>query len=224
MEPNSALVSGEGVRLDLLPAGVGSRVIAALIDVAIQAAAYLVLVFIDVAIAGSADAAATRAVLILEIVLVLAGYPIVLEWSTRGRTVGKMCLGLRVVRDDGGPIGFRQAAVRGLASLMLEKPGLVFPFTTIAGLLTIATSTREKRIGDMMAGTVVLNERRPAGAAAPAGLGTGAAAAVGAGARHDPPRRPARAVDPPVRRAGRTRCRRVRRPSSVTSCSPACSP
>lgn len=160
MESNSAgLVSGEGVRLALLPAGVGSRTIAALIDIAIQVAAYLVLVLLDVALAGRADEAAVRAVLIVEIVLVLAGYPIVMEWSTRGRTVGKLCLGLRVVRDDGGPISFRQAAVRGLVGMLLEKPGLLAPFTTIAGLVTISTSRREKRIGDMMAGTVVLNER-----------------------------------------------------------------
>ncbi|MDQ2797531.1 MAG: RDD family protein [Actinomycetota bacterium] len=159
METDTGLVSGEGVRLALLPAGVGSRVIASLIDIAIEAAAYFILVFIDIAVAGTADEAAVRAVLVVEVVLVLAGYPIVLEWTTRGRTVGKMCLGLRVVRDDGGPIAFRQAAVRGLASLLLEKPGLLFPFTTIVGLLTISMSTREKRIGDMMAGTVVLNER-----------------------------------------------------------------
>jgi uncharacterized RDD family membrane protein YckC len=160
MDPNAtALVSGEGVRLALQPAGVGSRTIAALIDVAIQFGAYLVLILIDVAIVGTADDAAISAVAITEIVLVLAGYPIIMEWTTRGRTVGKICLGLRVVRDDGGPIGFRQARVRGLAGLVLEKPGLLFPLTTVAGLVTISLSTREKRLGDMMAGTVVLNER-----------------------------------------------------------------
>ncbi|MCW2595371.1 MAG: putative rane protein YckC, family [Jatrophihabitans sp.] len=160
MDPNAtALVSGEGVRLSLQPAGVGSRTIAALIDAVVQAAAYLVLILIDIAVAGSGDSAALSAVAIIEIVLVLAGYPIVMEWTTRGRTVGKLCLGLRVVRDDGGPIGFRQALVRGLAGLVLEKPGLLFPLTTIAGLVTISVSAREKRLGDMMAGTVVLNER-----------------------------------------------------------------
>jgi hypothetical protein len=100
-------------------------------------------------------------------VLVLAGYPIAAEWLSRGRTLGKAALGLRVVRDDGGPIGFRQALVRGLAGLILEKPGLLAPLTTLAGLLTISSSAREKRIGDMMAGTVVLNERSAPQALAP---------------------------------------------------------
>ena len=160
MEPTGpALVSGEGVRLALAPAGVGSRVIATTIDAAIQSVAILVLVLLDVALAGSADAAAVEAVLIIESVVVLAGYPIVSEWLSRGRTLGKLALGLRVVRDDGGPIGFRQALVRGLAGFILEKPGLLFPLTTIAGLVTMSISSREKRMGDMLAGTVVLNER-----------------------------------------------------------------
>jgi uncharacterized RDD family membrane protein YckC len=160
VEPNApGLVSGEGVRLALSPAGVGSRVIAAALDAAIQALALLVLILVDAAIASGADSAAVGAVVIVEAVLVLAGYPIVAEWLSRGRTVGKAALGLRVVRDDGGPIGFRQALVRGLAGLILEKPGLLAPLTTIAGMLTISSSAREKRIGDMMAGTVVLNER-----------------------------------------------------------------
>lgn len=158
MDPGG-LVSGEGVRLALAPAGVGSRVIAALLDVAIQAMALFVLVLVDGVVAAGADSAALAAVAVVEVVLVVAGYPIVSEWLTRGRTIGKATLGLRVVRDDGGPIGFRQALVRGLAGLILEKPGLLFPLTTVAGLWTMTSSAREKRIGDMMAGTVVLNER-----------------------------------------------------------------
>jgi uncharacterized RDD family membrane protein YckC len=168
VEPNGpALVSGEGVRLALAPAGVGSRVIAAVIDAAIEAVALFALILLDAALAGSADAAAFEAATLVEVILVLAGYPIVAEWLGRGRTVGKLALGLRVVRDDGGPIGFRHALVRGLAGFVLEKPGLLFPLTTIAGLVTMSSSAREQRMGDMMAGTVVLNERSAPQALAP---------------------------------------------------------
>ncbi len=160
MQPSGpALVSGEGVRLALSPAGVGSRVIAAALDAALQALALFLLALLDVELVGSADGAALAAVILVEVILVVAGYPILAEWLTRGRTVGKAAMGLRVVRDDGGPIGLRQAVVRGLAGLILEKPGLAAPLTTIAGLVTLSSSAREKRIGDMMAGTVVLNER-----------------------------------------------------------------
>jgi uncharacterized RDD family membrane protein YckC len=159
VEPTGpALVSGEGVRLALAPAGVGSRVIATTIDVALQLVAIILLVLVDVAFAGNADAAAVEAVLVVEVILVLAGYPIISEWLSRGRTLGKLALGLRVTRDDGGPIGFRHALVRGLCGFILEKPGLLFPLTTLAALITMSASSREKRIGDMLAGTVVLNE------------------------------------------------------------------
>ena len=153
------VVSGEGVALALPHAGVGSRMVAATIDFAVQAAAAVVLLTITANVAAGADSAALAAVIVTEVVLVVAGYPILSEWLTRGRTLGKLCLGLRVVRDDGGPIGFRHALVRGLAGLVLEKPGLAFPLSTALGVLTMIFSRRDKRLGDMMAGTFVLNER-----------------------------------------------------------------
>ena len=61
------------------------------------------------------DTALSAAVLIIFTVLALVGYPIVFETATRGRSLGKMALGLRVVSDDGGPERFRQALFRALA-------------------------------------------------------------------------------------------------------------
>jgi uncharacterized RDD family membrane protein YckC len=153
------LTSGEGVSFDLNHAGVGSRLVAALIDLALQIIAVFIAIAVTAQVAPGADDAAIAALVIVELVLIVAGYPILMEWLARGRTIGKLCLGLRVVRDDGGPIGFRQALVRGLAGLVLEKPGLLAPFTTAAGVLTMIFSQRDKRLGDMMAGTFVLNER-----------------------------------------------------------------
>ncbi|HEX9230893.1 MAG TPA: RDD family protein [Jatrophihabitantaceae bacterium] len=153
------LTSGEGVAFDLNHAGVGSRLVAASIDLALQVIASFILLAATGGLLQNADDAAVGALVLVELVLVVAGYPILMEWLAHGRTIGKMCLGLRVVRDDGGPIGFRQALVRGLAGLVLEKPGLLAPFTTAAGVLTMIFSQRTKRLGDMMAGTFVLNER-----------------------------------------------------------------
>ena len=163
MQPPSpavdALVSGEGVALELSRAGVGSRLVAAMLDLLVQALSALVLLFVTAQAIGGVDSAGVLAILIAEGVLVVAGYPILFEWLGHGRTLGKLALGIRVVRDDGGPIGFRHALVRGLSSLVLEKPGLIFPWGTAAGLLTMLFSSRDKRIGDMLAGTFVLNER-----------------------------------------------------------------
>ena len=154
----SAVISGEGVALDLEHAGPGSRIVAGLIDLIVQFAALVGFVLIDTAVLGGDDAVAA-AVVLTEVVVVLAGYPIVFEWLTRGRTLGKMALGLRVVRDDGGPIGFRQALVRGLAAFLLEKPGLLGIITITIGVVTMTVSRQSKRIGDYMAGTFVVRER-----------------------------------------------------------------
>jgi len=153
------LVSGEGVVLELDHAGAGSRTIAALIDAAVQIAAFIILITVDVFALGD-DSASDAAIVITELVAILAGYPIIMEWLTRGRTLGKMAMGLRVVRDDGGPIGFRAALVRGLSGFLLEKPGIVLGGLGIAiGLLTMTFSSESKRIGDYLAGTFVVRER-----------------------------------------------------------------
>lgn len=154
----SGVVSGEGVALDLDRAGVGSRMVAAALDLLLQFVILIAVATVD-GVVGAGDDAAVAALLTLELVAIFAGYPIICEWLTRGRTLGKMALGLRVVRDDGGPIGFRQALVRGLSGLIIEKPGLFVPIGTAAGLLTMIFNPAGKRIGDLMAGTFVITER-----------------------------------------------------------------
>jgi uncharacterized RDD family membrane protein YckC len=153
----AGLVSGEGVAIELSRAGLGTRLVAVFIDFAVQLAMLAVLVLMDGFLAGDADMLV--AILIVELLLVFAGYPIVSEWLSRGRTIGKLAMGLRVVRDDGGPIGFRQALARGLVGLILEKPGLFIPISTACGVITLGVSRSSKRIGDYVAGTFVLNER-----------------------------------------------------------------
>ncbi len=97
-------------------------------------------------------------------VVVLAGYPVAFETLWRGRTPGKALMGLRVVRDDGGPVGFRQALPRGLAAAFLEKPGVTLFVLPVALILL---HPRGKRVGDLLAGTVVVRERVPLPRAAP---------------------------------------------------------
>jgi hypothetical protein len=84
------------------------------------------------------------------------GYPVLCETLMHGRTPGKMALGLRVVRDDAGPIGFRQAFVRGLIGFIVERPG--FSMYSAAVIASLANESG-KRLGDMFAGTVVIQER-----------------------------------------------------------------
>ena len=103
--------------------------------------------------------AAGQALSIIVLVLVLVVYPVTFETLLRGRTPGKAAMGLRVVRDDGGPIGFRHALVRGLTGGFLERPGITL---FVAAVVSSLLNPQGKRLGDLLAGTVVLRERVPA--------------------------------------------------------------
>jgi hypothetical protein len=100
--------------------------------------------------------AAQTALSLAVFVLVLVGGPIAVETLSHGRSLGKMACGLRVVRDDGGPIRFRHALVRGLI-------GVVEILLTLGVVACIASlvSARGRRLGDVFAGTLVVRERVP---------------------------------------------------------------
>jgi len=110
-------------------------------------------------VAGPPDTALGVAVSLLVTVAVLVGYPVTAETLSRGRTLGKLALGLRVVRDDGGPVQFRHALVRGLAGFFVD-----FWALGLAGAVAVfvsLSSAKGKRVGDLLAGTVVIRERMP---------------------------------------------------------------
>jgi uncharacterized RDD family membrane protein YckC len=105
---------------------------------------------------SSLDAAAMAAVQVGLFLLVLVGVPISVETLSRGRSVGKAMCGLRVVREDGGPIRFRHALVRG--ALGVIEIQLFFGVVACAASLV---SERGRRLGDVFAGTLVVRERVP---------------------------------------------------------------
>jgi uncharacterized RDD family membrane protein YckC len=158
----SEIVTGEAVALELRLAKLPSRLLAAAIDLALQLSVLYVFQILGAVVLGGTDIGLAVALSILMIVVVFVGYPVAMETLTRGRTLGKMAMGIRVVRDDGGPIGFRQALVRGLFAGLLEKPGIFFGLTMIVGILAMGISAKGKRVGDLAAATVVLQERVPA--------------------------------------------------------------
>lgn len=150
----SQLVTGEAVTLDLTTAGVPSRILAALLDGMVQG----LLFFVCMLLAGVASGSDATFASLTIFAIVVAGlaYPIALETLLKGRTLGKMALGLRVVRDDGGPIAFRQAFVRGLVGFFLERPGVT---SGAAAVFSALLSSKGKRVGDFAAGTIVVQTR-----------------------------------------------------------------
>lgn len=157
----STLVTGEAVVLDLRIAHVPSRMLGALIDLAVQVIALVALTAAASPVLGGADDATAAALTVLIMVLVLIVYPTTLETLTRGRSLGKLALGLRVVRDDGAPVRFRHALTRALLAVFVD----VWLTYGVAGLIAMVMSRSSKRLGDQAAGTVVVRERVPRGRA-----------------------------------------------------------
>jgi uncharacterized RDD family membrane protein YckC len=153
----------ERVPLHFALASIGNRFIACAIDHAIQALAIgliglsaLILTSFP-SIEGIIESAPkwVLAVVILVLFLILAGYFAFFEWAWSGQTPGKRWLKLRVLREDGRPITFWEAAVRNLLRTLDMMPA---PFYSI-GLISVFSTTRDQRVGDMVAGTVVVRER-----------------------------------------------------------------
>jgi uncharacterized RDD family membrane protein YckC len=158
------LVTGEAIVMDIRIARLGSRMLARLLDLCLQVAIGWILSFVLillVTLSGAGDQASIAAVSVVTVVVTLVGYPVLMETLTRGRTVGKLALGLRVVRDDGGPIRFRQALARTLVGVSAEFPGVLPPLTWFACIGTMLANPEGKRLGDIAAGTIVIHERTP---------------------------------------------------------------
>jgi uncharacterized RDD family membrane protein YckC len=150
------MVTGDAVVLDVQIAQLPVRALSALIDLIVIFVGYVLGVLLWAATLNDLDSAFSAAVLIIFTVLAVVGYPIVFEVTTRGRSLGKMAMGLRVVSDDGGPERFRQALFRALAGFIE-----IWMFTGGPAVICSLLSARGKRIGDIFAGTMVISERAP---------------------------------------------------------------
>ena len=148
------LVTGEAVALELPAAGIALRTLSGFLDVSVAVLALIVGLLLAPLLTQGADEAIAAVATTVLMVLVFVVLPTTLETLTRGRSVGKFATGLRTVRDDAGPIGFRHAVTRALVGLvdiwlLLGVPALV------SGLV----SSKGKRLGDYAAGTYVVRER-----------------------------------------------------------------
>jgi uncharacterized RDD family membrane protein YckC len=153
LDDRVTIATPEGVELELVLAGLGSRFTAALLDVVIQLGAIFALAVVIAPVGSSGYAVAAFSIAAF---LILFAYDIVMETWNRGRTVGKLVVGLRVVRTGGEPIGFLAAAVRNFLRLADFLPTFY-----VVGVITILVTTRNQRLGDLAAGTLVVRERRP---------------------------------------------------------------
>ncbi|WP_017612142.1 RDD family protein [Nocardiopsis salina] len=151
---STPLVTGDAVVLELKPAGFATRSVALFLDVLVQVIALLALTMLGSWMSTGLDDAALAAMSLGVTVLVIVGYPTAFETLSRGRSLGKLALGLRVVGTDGSPERFRQALGRALMSVV----EVWMTMGTVA-LITSLVNRDGRRLGDFVAGTTVVEER-----------------------------------------------------------------
>jgi uncharacterized RDD family membrane protein YckC len=143
----------EGVDVELTLAGIGSRFIAAILDLLVQGAVLLAAAF-ALGVLGGTGTGLAVAIFSILLFLVFFAYDVLFEVRSRGRTLGKRWTGLRVVRTGGRPVTFVPSCVRNVMRLVDFLPS----FYAI-GMLSIFATPRNQRLGDLAAGTLIVRER-----------------------------------------------------------------
>ena len=152
---DDVIVTGEAVALEVRAASVLSRVLAAALDIVLYATIAIGVSMLVSAVPPSDDAA-LGAIVVATIAALMVVIPTTVETLTRGRSLGKLAAGLAIVRDDGGPVRFRQAFTRalvGIGELWLTAGGIA--------LVVAILHPRGKRLGDIAAGTYCVRVRAP---------------------------------------------------------------
>ena len=148
------LVTGEAVALELPAAGIAIRALSGALDLLVAVVALMVGLTVAMMMTGNADDALIGVAMTVLIALVSVALPTAMETVTRGRSVGKLATGLRTVRDDAGPIGFRHALTRALVGFVE-----IWTLFGVPALVSGLVSSKGKRLGDYAAGTYVVRER-----------------------------------------------------------------
>jgi uncharacterized RDD family membrane protein YckC len=156
----------ERVQLEFALASIGNRFLACAIDHLIQFIAIILiylgaLLLISTSPTGEVSEILAEtpkwvlAIVIIVVFLLFTSYFAFFEWLWNGQTPGKKLLKLRVIREDGRPVTLWETIARNLMRLFDIMP---FPFYSI-GFIAVFLSSRDQRIGDLFAGTVVVRER-----------------------------------------------------------------
>lgn len=158
---DNGIVIGEGVVLDARPVSFATRLLAATIDLLALLVVWILLAVLTQTL-FIGDAEILPALIILMVVLLMVVIPTTVEALSRGRSLGKLAMGIRIVRDDGGPIRVRHALIRALVGV-----GELWLTSGTVALFASISNAKGKRIGDLLAGTYAIRVRGGARPAAP---------------------------------------------------------
>ena len=151
-----ALITGDAVLLDLRTASFATRLVSAVIDGILQLALLVggIVAMAWLAARADLDDGYLAAGILLASVAAYVGYPVLCELLLHGRSVGRLVMGTRVVRDDGGPVHLRQSLLRAVMA-MLE----IWSTSGAIALTCSVIDRRSRRVGELLAGTMVIQER-----------------------------------------------------------------
>ncbi len=147
------IITPEAVVLDIRTAGFMPRIVAGIIDLAAMLLVVVVVSLVAIA-AFFGDDSTTTTVVSIAVFAALFGYPILFETLWGGRTPGKASLGLRAVCVDGSPVRLKDATLRAMGGVV-DK---VLPPGGITGALFVTFTPRHQRVGDLIAGTIVIRD------------------------------------------------------------------
>ena len=152
------ILTGEAVALDVQPIGFFLRALGCFIDVVVGIALLIVFGLVSSWLLGSnvLDSAVFPIHAVTSLVLVTVVLPTVVVTASRGRSLGRLVAGGRVVRVDGGAAGFRQAFIRSLVGVF----EIWFTAGAVAAIVG-AFTPRSQRLGDLLAGTYSERTRTP---------------------------------------------------------------
>ncbi|WP_105566901.1 RDD family protein [Microbacterium halophytorum] len=152
------VLTGEAVALDVQPVGLVLRAAGSLIDLLAYVAAYIGFFWAanELLRVGVISPDAVQIASIALLVIVFVALPVTIETASRGRSLGKLAVGARIVRADGGAIGFRHAFIRGVLGVF-EIVMTIGSVALIVGMFT----PRAQRLGDLAAGTYSERTRTP---------------------------------------------------------------
>lgn len=158
MNEQVSVETPEQIDINFQQAGIGSRFYAALIDTALLTLISLAGYYVNrqfISELGDIVGNWLGAVGGIIVFALFWGYYIVFEVTTNGQTLGKLALGLRVIKEGGYPIGFADSAIRNLVRIVD-----FLPFFYGVGLICMLINRNWKRLGDLAAGTLVIKTAR----------------------------------------------------------------
>lgn len=161
MGDHLSIETPEQISLDLPLAGIGSRFLAVALDTLVQiiVALTVFLAWLVVSLLlGSYTSTNSQTMwatvlIVVSVFLLQYGYFALFEAIWRGQTPGKRYTHLRVVKSNGQPIGAYESVARNLIRIVDSFPGIY-----VVGILSALLSSQSKRLGDYVAGTVVIRE------------------------------------------------------------------